>query len=258
MRNLFLAAAIFFAPLCRSAFGNVSDFSDLTLNPNSYVNNTTFASHGISFNNSYDATYGSWSGFSYSNVADSATPGFGNQYASYPGGGVRGAGGIYAVAYPTSTINLPAGQHPVSVDLTNTTYAALSMKNGDTFAKKFGGSTGDDPDYFDVTLTGYTGADATGSVTHAVTFYLADYRFADHSKDYIVSQWTPVDLTSLGDNTTSIDLSFASSDIGTYGINTPTYVALSDLTTTVPEPAAMSIVFATAAGSLRARRNNRK
>jgi hypothetical protein len=40
---------------------------------------------------------------------------------------------------------------PVTVTgayFTNTTYAALSMLSGDSFAKKFGGASGDDPDWF--------------------------------------------------------------------------------------------------------------
>jgi hypothetical protein len=40
------------------------------------------------------------------------------------------------------------------------TYAALSMRDGDGFAKQFGGASGDDPDYFLLTITGRDALDA--------------------------------------------------------------------------------------------------
>jgi hypothetical protein len=223
------------------------DFEDKTLTPNSYYNGADgaagFSSRGAQFNNSYNTTYAAWGGWSYSNVVDTTTPGYGNQYASYAGGGsdTTGStvpGGIYAIGYgggPLPYINLPAGQTAQTVRLTNTTYAGLSMKNGDPFAKKFGGATGNDPDFFKVTLTGYSTTGAVGTTTGSVDFYLADYRFADNAKDYIVNSWTSVDLTPLA-AAQSIGFTFTSSDTGIYGINTPTYVALDNLTT-VPEPA---------------------
>ena len=39
-----------------------------------------FQSGGVSFVNRYDITYGSWSGFAYSDFADQTTPGYANQY----------------------------------------------------------------------------------------------------------------------------------------------------------------------------------
>ena len=71
--------------------------------------------------------------------------------------------------------------------------------------------------------------DANGADTGSVTFFLADYRFSDNALDYIVDEWTTVDLTALGMNTRSIELEFDSSDVGTFGFNTPTYVAMDNL-----------------------------
>ena len=68
------------------------------------------------------------------------------------------------------------GRRFESLMVTNTTYAALSMRDGDSFAKKFGGPSGNDPDYFRLTITG---KDSGGSTIGSVEFYLADYRFAD-------------------------------------------------------------------------------
>ena len=57
-----------------------------------------------------------------------------------------------------------------------------------------------------------------------VEFALADYRFEDSASDYIVDQWTRVDLSSL---VGARKLQFAEpSDVGEVGMNTPAYFAL--------------------------------
>jgi len=111
--------------------------------------------------------------------------------------------------------------------LTNSTYAYLSMLEGDGFAKKFGGASGNDPDFFKVTIRKYLNGELG---TDSVEFYLADFRFANNSQDYIVNDWTYVDLTPLG-NVDYLEFSLASSDIGTFGINTPTYFCVDNVTT---------------------------
>src|SRR5438874_4964536 len=69
------------------------DFGDLVLDPESYYNGADgaggFVSGGAFFNNKYNAQYGVWSGWAYSNQTDVTTPGFMNQYSAYnlPHGG---------------------------------------------------------------------------------------------------------------------------------------------------------------------------
>ncbi|MCW5623505.1 MAG: DUF4465 domain-containing protein [Burkholderiales bacterium] len=107
------------------------------------------------------------------------------------------------------------------------------MLNGDFFAKAFGGASGDDPDWFALTITGH---DAAGDATGTVDFHLADYRFADNSLDYVVTDWTLVDLSALG-TVSSLTFSLSSSDVGDFGMNTPAYFALDNLSVAaVPEP----------------------
>jgi hypothetical protein len=197
-----------------------------------------FASGGAHFVNYYNSDWGSWSGWAYSTTADSVTPGYTNQYSAYPGAFTTGTpyGIAYVSAYdgPT-TLTLPSGiDTPLSLTLTNTTYAYDSMLNGDGFAKKFGGVTGDDADWFLLTITG---KDAFNSTLGSVEFYLADFRFADNGLDYIVSDWTEVDLSGLGSDVHTLEFTLTSSDSGDYGINTPSYFALGGLTA-VPEPSA--------------------
>jgi hypothetical protein len=259
----YLTAAALLAVAAAPAAGQITvTFENPTLaqplpGPNTFQNGSTlsppgsFTAGGATFNNSYDSTFGSWSGWSYSNVTDTSTAGFTNQYAAYhlPGGGTGDNSANYGVATAFSpgdaTIALPAGTRPDSMRVTNTTYAALSMLQGDPFAKKFGGQTGNDPDFFLLTITG---KNAQNADTGTVQFYLADYRFADNGKDYVVSQWTTVPLSSLGADTTVLSFGLSSSDVGAFGMNTPAYFAMDNLVLTpVPEPAAVGL--AAAAGS---------
>ena len=112
-----------------------------------------------------------------------------------------------------------------SINVCNSTYTALSMKNGDSFTKKFGGSTGNDKDWFKMTVVGFN---AAGDSVKSVSFYLADYRFDDNSKDYIVNKWTTVDLSSLG-KINKMTFRFASTDNNNWGMNTPAYVCFDNL-----------------------------
>lgn len=195
-----------------------------------------FLSGGATWKNTFTDFGGgftAWSGFAYANTTDTTTAGFGNQYSAYPGGGAGDA--VYGVGYASAGAAeaiLPVGlQTPLSVKIANSTYAALSMLQGDDFAKKFGGLSGNDPDYFRLTITGRQGAIMAGQVE----FYLADYRSAENSLDTIVTGWATVDLSSLGSGITSLEFSLASTDNGPFGMNTPGYFAVDDLVV-VPEP----------------------
>ena len=67
--------------LAGTSCGTPVDFQDLSLPAaNSYWNGSDnsggFTSRGAYFNNSYDQDYGSWDGWSYSNVVNTTTPGY--------------------------------------------------------------------------------------------------------------------------------------------------------------------------------------
>ena len=129
--------------------------------------------------------------------------------------------------------------------LTNTTYAYNSMRDGDSFAKKFGGDTGDDPDFFKLDIQGYKNGELTENL---VAFYLADFRFENNAEDYIVDTWEWVDLTALGP-VDSLFFTLSASDIGGYGINTPLFFCMDDLTINIvsvfdtPKPLTTMNVF---------------
>ena len=221
--------------------GTISiDFDDTGLAPDSYRNGSdgygAFFSRNARVDNNYDFTFGSWDGFALSTVNDTTTPGYGNQFAVWGNGKDVSGQGAYAVGYYSEfmveymgalppTLTLPFDCTVRGLHLNNTTYAALSILHGDGFAKKFGGASGNDPDWLKLTIIGH---DATGASVGTVDFYLADYR-GNSAEDYIVSDWTWVDLTSLGRRVRSLSFVISSSDVGDWGMNTPAYFALDDI-----------------------------
>jgi hypothetical protein len=208
-------------------------FDDLTLPAESYWNGSDgsggFSSGGAHFSNNYNAEWASWDGFSYSNLTDSAAEGIDAQYNAVAGSG-QGGSANYAVGYigfvTPPTITLPEPGFVQSLYVTNSNYTYYSMLNGDAFAKKFGGDSGNDPDFYKLTITG---RDVDGNTTGTVDFYLADYRFEDNAEDYIVDTWRYVDLTSLG-KVMSLEFTLSSSDVGDFGMNTPGYFAIDTIT----------------------------
>lgn len=229
-----------------TARAQIVDLEDLPLDPESFYNGSAYVDQGgqafqsgpVTFNNYFSNAFGFdyWDNFAYSNTTNTTTPGEGNQYSAITGIGSRGSAN-YAVGFDGggSAVLLPAGVSPVSVQLTNTTYTALAVKNGYGVAHAFGGTTGNTPDWLLVTISG---RDANGQAIPgmpSVPFYLADYRFGDNSQDYVVDTWKNVNLTSLA-GARELVFSVTTSDVSIFdGVaypNTPTYFALDDLSVT--------------------------
>ena len=110
-----------------------------------------------------------------------------------------------------------------------------SRCDGDDFAKRFGGTSGDDPDWFKITAYG---TDANGNVVPgAPEFYLADFRAADHVQDYIVDTWTQFDLLASA-CARKVHFNVSSTDVHPdFGLNTPAFFAIDDLVYTIANTA---------------------
>jgi hypothetical protein len=253
------ALAILLGSLSAASAATVT-FEELFLSPNSAENGANltpyttgtafgsvenynrFSSGGINFENRYIPDFASWSRWAYSNQTNTTTPGFTNDLSAFTGGGASSTGTTvpgqnYAVSFQaTNPIDLgPAPGQLLSIMVTNTTYPALSMRDGDPFAKQFGGATGNDPDFFKLAIEGL---DGTGTGTGMTEVYLADFRFSDNAMDYVLDSWLEVDLSGFGANTRSLNFALSSSDNGAFGMNTPAYFAIDNLII-APEPAGL-------------------
>ncbi|MEI8375925.1 MAG: DUF4465 domain-containing protein [Planctomycetota bacterium] len=252
-------ALVVASSLTRTAAAQTATFDDLSLSQDSYWNGSDysgkFSSSGMSFPNRY-APYTDangkvtpyWEGWAYSNMKDTTTRGYENQYSAVTGGGVNGSAN-YGIGYLgfniPLTISLPEATTVHGAYLTNTTYAYFSMLYGNGFATAF-----TDTSSFTVTISGL---DANGQSTGIpVVFPLAQGRD-------IVKQWTWVDLSRLGTDVKTMDFAFASTDTGSFGINTPTYVAMDSLSVAVvPEPGTLGLLAAGAVCFVAARSLRRK
>ncbi|PKP37426.1 MAG: PEP-CTERM sorting domain-containing protein [Bacteroidetes bacterium HGW-Bacteroidetes-15] len=205
-------------------------FQDIPLDNESYWNGSdgsgrqTFGT--VTFNNFYESNDwgGYWEGFAYSNITDTETSGYENQYSAYIDGGGN-ANNIYAVAYvsgESATIAMPYEVEPLAIKVTNSTYAYYTMLNGNMFAAAF-----DEGDWFKLTIRGY---DSNDNEVGYVDFYLADFR---STESYIVDDWTTVSLASLK-NAAKLVLQLSSSDTSEWGMNTPAYVCIDNLSIKFP------------------------
>jgi len=249
MKSLFTILALSIVSLI--SYGQeevVVEFENFGLAPTEFLNGsdgtTEFETDFFKLGISYFEPYMSWSGWAIVAGTDTTTQGFTNQYSSITGSGVNGSTS-YAMSFNSSPNPLDmleltdAIAQPLGVYVNNSAYAYLSMSNGDDFAKKFGGLSGTDPDYFLLTIRG----ENQEGLQDSVEFYLADFRSDDSAEDYIIKEWTYIDLSKFAYHK---DLTFGltTTDIGVYGPNTPAYFCIDnfvfDLTTTDTEDESFS------------------
>ncbi len=229
-KKLLLVAIVIIANL--SLVNAQADFEDLNLPVDSFWNGADlsggFTTGNTYFKNYYDTSYYSWAGFCYSSKTDTTTAGWSNQYSTIAGSGYNNSQtfGLYSASYSGNPVYIKFNNNEqlTGFYVTNNTYAYISMRDGDSYSKKFGGTTGDDPDWFKLKIFGYK----NGNFIDTVVFYLADFRFNNNADDYIIKDWTFVDLSSIS-NADSLTFDMSSTDNGQYGMNTPAYFCIDNL-----------------------------
>lgn len=199
---------------------------------------TVIMSGDLEYPNQYDTTWGAswgfWSqGWAVSNQTSDTLTGLNGSHSSYAGGPKNGSN--YAVGMTGSEIVVANNGVALFSDLyvTNANYTAHSMLNGDDFAKQFGSpnDVGGNPDgtngedWLLLTIVGYN---LQGDPTDSIEFYLADYRFADSTQDYIVKDWQMISLSALG-LVNKLRFKISSSDVGQWGMNTPDFFVIDDI-----------------------------
>lgn len=222
----------------------VSDIENLGLSGGQVYNGSSggsgFQGSHVFFPTVWDTAWGGFwsSGWAASAVYDSSTAGFTNLYGciaykGYNNSNTFAVGGIFGDLKIKLTDSL-VGKTVSGFYVCNSTYAYKSIKYGDGFAKAFGDTTGTGcgcmqgtyPDWFKLTVKKYFG----GALQQdSVEVYLADYRFANSAQDYILKNWTWINLSALG-SVDSLWFGLRSSDNGSFGMNTPAYFCLDNLT----------------------------
>jgi hypothetical protein len=211
-----------------------TSFEDYNLPVDSFLNGS-HASGGFSdqgglfFPNDYNPMWSSWSGWAISSMTDTATRGFMNEFSCISGSG-HDDSRTYATSYAPNPVRLSFSKQRNDATfqglyINNSTYAYHSMEEGDAFAKRFGGADGTDPDFFKLTVYAYVEDELKED---SVEFFLADYRFDNPEEDYIIKEWTYLDLSSLG-AVDSLEFTLSSSDLGSFGMNTPAYFCVDDI-----------------------------
>lgn len=238
MKKLVLIFAAIIA--ASQSFGQVN-FENLTLTaPNNFwkgmdtiPTQSNFSSGGATFRNKFDTSSfgGYWSGWGYSALNDTISTSYATNELGCAAGKGQNGSDKYGVAYISSlpylnriTFNTPVT--PTGMYLTNTTIAYKSMKNGDAFAKKFGGPNGNDPDFFRLRVTGWHNG---STKTDTINIYLADFRDTNNTNDYILKDWTWFNTSALG-LCDSIIYTMESTDTAFGYINTPLYFCMDNLT----------------------------
>ncbi|MFT5157184.1 MAG: hypothetical protein ACI83I_001743 [Bacteroidia bacterium] len=218
-----------------------SDFEELKLQKDTYLNGSKneegFNISDYHFVNTYNSKWDVWSGWSISTMTDTSDGSMSNQYSSVVGRGANNTQ-TYLTGYGEANVICPeqpdficftcTAVQEVSVEVANTKYAYETMKNGNAFAKKFGGDSGNDPDFLVLKIGGI---DQDGIALDTIEFFLADYRFADNSKDYLINDWQYVELSPLFTqqrNVAQLHFWVEGSDTGQFGLNTPAYFCIDD------------------------------
>ncbi len=241
---------------CSSVFANaqtmVVDFEDVgaSLASDSAYRGEDLAggysSGPVEFVTRYNPSFDSWNGAAYSNRTSWTLGGasgfeefqFGNDTVVASGAnsgvGVNGSdswGVLFGFAPNEARFQIDAGFRLDSLHINNTRTTAHILENGNSAATPFGPG-----DSFEVVLNSIR-VDIVGGIEEITVLASSDpISLADG--DSILRDWTLIDLRGSGvENASMIGLEFRSTDVGMFGINTPTYVAIDNLSlVAVPEP----------------------
>ena len=169
----------------------------------------------VSFQNGKPEGY--WYGFAYSQMHDVTTFDYAtNEFSAYvpddPQGNKFMVGYIGSWDAPSIEINFSKPVKDLSIDVANNTLAALAMKGEDPnhYAREF-----EDGDLFTLTIT-VTSVDET----ETITFKLGD-------GVNITEKWNSIKFQSK--NISKLEFSLESTDIGDWGMNTPSYFCIDNI-----------------------------
>ena len=211
MKSLFSKINLFLFFVTSVSFAQVTEsFDNLSLAPNSFYQNVNGADwkptalSPMMFSYGYDSGWSS--GFAYTNVKDTIDGTAANLYAcsTY----TAFDGNNYVAAQNRAVIKLINDADFINTVsgffVTNTTHVWKTLKDGNANCRKFGDTTGTGsgtsipqgqyPDWLKLQVRGFRHGAMT---TDSVQLYLADFRPALTSNDYIIKSWRYVNCTSM-------------------------------------------------------------
>jgi len=248
MKKTILLSALLFTSICLNAqIFKTETFEGLTsvidsgqvLNGKNSLKN--YESDFASFQFDWDTSYGgywakNWAAsrviYNKEETSDfakhlyAAKPGYGCQSPDYDFASHSGSKNVFLVGQNNSGFRLmtpiDGSLQVVQLRISNSTYAYNSMKFGDFVGKKFSAA---EKDSFVLIITGFSNEVKKFSKR----VYLADYRFADTNKNFMLDTWQIVKFIQ---NETADSLSFTlvSSDNGQFGMNTPAFFVMDNVT----------------------------
>lgn len=208
-------------------FWNGGDATQMAYSYESYgsvysVYNSTYAENGVTLPvtyTSYTSDWGNgdyWSGFSISGRTETAFANLSpDQYNNVAGRAHSGGNFCVITTYgEVISIDQPQGVTIKGLYFTNSAYTVNSILNGDAYS----GPGFDATDWLTCTITGKHADGTTASV---------DLPLAKDGA--YVSDWEYADLTSLG-KVVELSFAFSGSRTGDYGLNTPAYICIDDIT----------------------------
>ena len=196
--------------------------------------NGSFKQGGVTFYSNWVPEFGGYSngGIYLSNLHDRYTVGFQNQYST-----VASSSDQFAVVHYSAYVaeneknwacfSFDKAVRLESLRISNSTYAYWSMRTGEDgigACRPY-----KEGDWFRVIFTAF---DADENRIGSIAHYLADFR---ENNMYVSEEWEYVYLGSLGDNVMRVEISIEGTDMGEYGLNTPTYCCIDNITYTYKE-----------------------
>ncbi|HHU57003.1 MAG TPA: DUF4465 domain-containing protein [Bacteroidales bacterium] len=181
------------------------NFQEFALNSDSlWLQMPEHPSNGFSTKNLFFPSHGNqqedWSGFALSNLAGQS---FSTLPSPFSAHAPKKPDEVFMVMHTPNSATVrnfyfPDGREQQfhSISLTNSALSYHYMRTGLENFPRFGDESQANPlDWFLVTIEGY---DNLGNKTGEIPFYLADFRFENRRRNYLIEEWTAIDLRPLG------------------------------------------------------------
>ncbi|MDG5800539.1 DUF4465 domain-containing protein [Marinilabiliaceae bacterium ANBcel2] len=211
------------------------DFNEFELEDESHYtgydsDKNRFISNGVNFPVN-PSSNDEWTGFALSNKYSRSVTSTPDLFSAYTPASADDNFMLYyqpPSAYAASLSFEEGIEHLIeSFSIANSTFNAILMQFGtENGIPRFGGESNNKPDWFKVVFEGY---DKEGKKTGEKEFYLADYRFDNNMRNYIVNNWSTIKTEELG-KVNRVAISLYSSLTDSEGVMlTPPFVCINNM-----------------------------